>query len=156
MPLGFDASGKHILTFQRSSSQSGYSEQILVFDFDAAHGVATFNNSNLVIPPHSSDANPLLLSGELLFSRNGQGLVSSYELDSSKGTLRGPVASFSVNSDFTIPYIADGITDTLISLGMQSNNVASFRLNMTDGTLQNSNGPYQAGSAPEFMAVAHQ
>jgi 6-phosphogluconolactonase (cycloisomerase 2 family) len=156
MPLGFDASGKHILAYRISATQNAYSEQVLVFDFNAMQGTVAFDNSALTTPPHSSDANPLVLSGELLFSRNGTGTVTVYRLDPGTGTFSAPLASFSTNADFTIPFVADGPTNSLISLGMQANKVSSFHLDMNSGEILKSNGPYQAGSAPEFMAIAHQ
>ena len=156
MPLGFDASEKHILTYRISPTQNAYSEQVLVFDFNATQGTVAFNNAALTTPPHSSDANPIVLSGDFLFARNGTGTVTTYRLDPDKGTFSAPLASFPTNTDFTIPFIADGPTNSLISLGMQANKVSSFHLNMNSGAIVKSNGPYQAGSAPEFMAIAHQ
>jgi len=156
MPLGFDVSEKHILTYRISAAQNGYSDQVLVFDFNAAQGRVAFNNSTLTTPQHSSDGNPLVLSGELLFARNGIGTVTVYRLDPDKGTFSAPLASFSTNTDFTIPFIADSVTNTLISLGMQANKVSSSHLDLNTGAVVKSNGPYQAGSAPETMAIAHQ
>ena len=156
MPLGFDASAKHMLMYRVSAVQNGYSEQVSVFDFNAAQGTVAFNNSSLTTPPHSSDANPLTLSDELLFSRNGTGMVTVYKLDPEKGTLTAPLSSFATNTDFTIPFAVDGLTNTVVSLGMQANKVSAFHLDLSSGALLKSDGPYQAGSAPESMVIAHQ
>jgi hypothetical protein len=153
--IAFDHGNAHILahTMQPASS-GGYQDQISIYNFNANNGAITFNNSKTIIPGRGGDFNVFGFSNNILWVLS-QGVMTTYAFDPAKATLKPTGNQFNISEDFQIPFAIDSVTNTLIQPAAQANQLNSYVVDQTNGNSRSANGPYQAGTAPWTLAIAH-
>jgi 6-phosphogluconolactonase (cycloisomerase 2 family) len=152
--IGFDANNTHLLAHSTSAAGSGYQDRISVYNFDPKTGAITLNNSQTMISGRSGDYTLFGFANNILWALS-DGVMSAYSFDPLHGTLSKMNAQFNVTEDFQVPFAVDELTNTIIQPAAQGNQLNSYSVNQATGSSTGSHGPYQAGTAPWALAIAH-